>query len=536
VRQATACCDGLQPKRRLGPEAIGEHPALSAHNPLVLVRQTLEIALPSRERAGKLARPRAADSGKRHAVKPFWSWDRSNGRGCSGGKRRGARTPYRSWRAARAALAKRKRLARKGALPTTRSLPGYVRSLPFRWQGTAGRLDRVLDPHGHFARRWGKHWPTGKGITARLKRHRKALERQGWILCAEHIGNKGQVCARPAQGAPAPRHLGSPSSVLARTHDHSGGGELRGLDRPQAAARPLVGVRKRRTGCKDSSESSARSGPAGSPRSHAKIFAVRQIQGYRKLGGIGIFTSGSDGTPASVRTISGRFLFCRRLNLLCTGGERTLACVLARALCPGSRCRTGPSLPSFPWQAAVLPARICLIPILITIVGPIAAGKNTVAELVADRCTEAGRAVVVADVDDVAFMLRPGARRAELWLAAHRAHGALVGQWMQSTVDVVVALGPIYDQDEQQALYGQLPIGGPMCRVLIDAPLATTWRRVSADSSRGGSRQREFHERAHARYRSLVAGVPVDLKFDSSRTSAAEIADAICRAAGVTLV
>ena len=175
------------------------------------------------------------------------------------------------------------------------------------------------------------------------------------------------------------------------------------------------------------------------------------------------------------------------------------------------------------------------MPVLITIVGPIAAGKNTVAELVAERCVETGRTVAVADVDDVAFMLRPPARRAELWAAAHRAHGALVGRWMQSEVDVVVALGPIYDKDEQEALYGQLPVSGAPCRVLIDAPLATTWQRVSADSSRGGSRQREFHQSAHARYRSLLPGIPVDLKFDSSRSSAFEIADAICRAVGVTV-
>jgi hypothetical protein len=178
---------------------------------------------------------------------------------------------------------------------------------------------------------------------------------------------------------------------------------------------------------------------------------------------------------------------------------------------------------------------MCFVPVLKSIVGPIAAGKSTVAELVAERCVETGRTVVVADVDDVAFMLRPPARRAELWLAAHRAHGALVAQWMQSKVDVVVALGPIYDEDEQEALYGQLPVGETPCRVLIDAPLATTWQRVSADNSRGGSRQREYHESAHARYRSLLPGVPVDLTLDSSRSSAAQIADAISRAIGVTV-
>jgi len=177
--------------------------------------------------------------------------------------------------------------------------------------------------------------------------------------------------------------------------------------------------------------------------------------------------------------------------------------------------------------------RLRLVPILITIVGPIAAGKNTVADLIAARCEETGRTVVVADVDDVAWMLRPPARRGELWLDAHKAHGALVGRWVQSGADVVVAVGPIYDEDEQAALYGQLPTGAAPYRVLIDAPLATTWQRVSADTGRGASRQRDFHERAHARYRSLRPGIPVDLTFDSSRSSAAEIADAICRAVGI---
>lgn len=173
------------------------------------------------------------------------------------------------------------------------------------------------------------------------------------------------------------------------------------------------------------------------------------------------------------------------------------------------------------------------MPILITIVGPIAAGKNTVADLVARRCIETGRTVVVADVDDVAFMARAPEGGADLWPAAHRAHGALVGQWMRSEVDVVVALGPILDDGEHEALHGQLPAGEAPFRVLIDAPLATTWPRVTAETSRGASRQRDFHERAHARYRSLRPRIPADEIFDSSKMTAAEIADAICRATGV---
>ena len=133
------------------------------------------------------------------------------------------------------------------------------------------------------------------------------------------------------------------------------------------------------------------------------------------------------------------------------------------------------------------------MPILVTITGPIAAGKNTVADLLAQICVQTCRTVVVADVDDVAFMVPPAARTSSLWLAAHRAHGALVGAWMRSDIDVVIAVGPIYDQEEQEALYGQLPVAAHPCRVLIDAPVAVTWQRAAADTSRGASREETFH-------------------------------------------
>lgn len=51
--------------------------------------------------------------------------------------------------------------------------------------------------------------------------------------------------------------------------------------------------------------------------------------------------------------------------------------------------------------------RVRQCPILVTITGPIAAGKNTVATLLADRFIDAGRSVVI---DDVAMMVdAPGA-------------------------------------------------------------------------------------------------------------------------------
>lgn len=174
------------------------------------------------------------------------------------------------------------------------------------------------------------------------------------------------------------------------------------------------------------------------------------------------------------------------------------------------------------------------MPILITITGPIASGKNTVADQVAEHCVRTGRTVVIADVDDVADMVGdPGAGAAQLWFAAHQAHGALVAQWMQSDADVVISVGPIYTREEQSALYGRLPPDAKPLRVLIDAPLSATWQRVTEDVHRGMSRQRDFHESAHARYQSLKHQIPADLIFDSGELSAANIAGRIIETCGL---
>lgn len=171
------------------------------------------------------------------------------------------------------------------------------------------------------------------------------------------------------------------------------------------------------------------------------------------------------------------------------------------------------------------------MPSLITITGPIAAGKNTVATLLAEHYTSSGSTVVIVDVDDVAAMVAgPGAGAAGLWFAAHEAHGALVAQWMRSSIDWVIAVGPVYTQTEQRALFGALPPEVGVCRVLIDAPMSATWKRVDDDPTRGVSRQREFHTRAHERFRSLVDDIPRDLTFNSGQATAAEIAESIVSA------
>ena len=166
---------------------------------------------------------------------------------------------------------------------------------------------------------------------------------------------------------------------------------------------------------------------------------------------------------------------------------------------------------------------------LVMITGPIAAGKNTVAEHLARTFTARGHTVVVADVDDVADMVRiPGAATAGLRrFAAHEAHGALVGQWMRSAVDVVISVGPVYSDEEQEAFTRTLPDVAAVRWVVVDAPVAVTLARAQANPNRGLSRDPEFHHGAHGRFRELLAAIPAEMTFDSSVLSAEKIAVAI---------
>ncbi len=118
----------------------------------------------------------------------------------------------------------------------------------------------------------------------------------------------------------------------------------------------------------------------------------------------------------------------------------------------------------------------------------------------------------------------PCAGAAGLWFAAHEAHGALVAQWMRSDVDVVISVGPIYDASESAALFGRLPDGPGVLRILIDAPLSVTWARGPGRPTPWELRPTGVPESAHTRYRDLLPQVPSDLRFDSGAMSASDIA------------
>lgn len=165
------------------------------------------------------------------------------------------------------------------------------------------------------------------------------------------------------------------------------------------------------------------------------------------------------------------------------------------------------------------------MPILVTITGPIAAGKSTVAARLAALLSAQGTTAVIADVDDVAEMVAgPGAGATGLWPAAHAAHGAMVAQWLRSEVDAVIAIGPFHTEQEQHALHRGVPAGTPVLRVLLDADVATTWERATADETRGLSREHGFHHRAHALFRERLPGIEADLVLDTARVRAPDAA------------
>ncbi|WP_420113981.1 AAA family ATPase [Pseudactinotalea sp.] len=168
---------------------------------------------------------------------------------------------------------------------------------------------------------------------------------------------------------------------------------------------------------------------------------------------------------------------------------------------------------------------------LVTIVGPLASGKNTVATRLTELLERSGESCAVVDVDDVADMVRArGASPSWLWPTAHEIHGELVARWLASAVNVVVAVGNIYDEAEQRALEASLPEHVRALRVVLDAPIDVTWARATDDPTRGASRERDFHERAHARFRELLPRIPADVTLDTGTLSPEESARAILAA------
>jgi shikimate kinase len=168
---------------------------------------------------------------------------------------------------------------------------------------------------------------------------------------------------------------------------------------------------------------------------------------------------------------------------------------------------------------------------LVIITGPIASGKSTVADLLAQRCASQGRSVAGADLDDVAFAQDGCPDLAEFWRRAGVAHAALVRGWLAAGTEVVIAHGPISEARSYDSLRAAADHGSRTHHVLLTVRLDIALQRVAADPSRPPTALSRDPDFVRATYDAFFAlDLPsINETFDTSQTMAADIAEKLNR-------
>ena len=164
---------------------------------------------------------------------------------------------------------------------------------------------------------------------------------------------------------------------------------------------------------------------------------------------------------------------------------------------------------------------------LVIITGPIASGKSTVADLLAQRCASLGRSVASADLDDVAFAQDGCPDLATFWRRAGVAHAAIVRGWFASGTEVVIAHGPFYESRSYDSLLAAVNPGCRTLHVRLTVRFDIALERVAADTGRPPSalsRNPDFLRSTYDAFSALDLPL-TDETFDTSQTAAANIAE-----------
>ncbi len=161
-------------------------------------------------------------------------------------------------------------------------------------------------------------------------------------------------------------------------------------------------------------------------------------------------------------------------------------------------------------------------PVLVVIVGPIAAGKSTLAAEVGRRLRERGESVAVVGLDSVAEM----ALRAVDWTWTHEVHAALVRAWLATPVRTVVAEGP-GTASELDQLMRCVPEDVGVLTVVLSTRYEVALRRALKDPDRGLSKDPEFLRRDHDRFESSRPDLACDLALNSADASPATLAERV---------
>ena len=161
--------------------------------------------------------------------------------------------------------------------------------------------------------------------------------------------------------------------------------------------------------------------------------------------------------------------------------------------------------------------------------GPIASGKSALSLAVAAQLEEAEEvASAVIDLDLVYEMLDPRRRAkddADLWAEARRVAGRFTTALLAEN-RCVVAEGEFASDQALDEFVGELPDTADLRLVLLDVEFETALRRVSADVTRGLSKEETFLSRHYREFRPEWVGHDV-LRLDTTESTLSEAARAV---------
>jgi energy-coupling factor transporter ATP-binding protein EcfA2 len=157
---------------------------------------------------------------------------------------------------------------------------------------------------------------------------------------------------------------------------------------------------------------------------------------------------------------------------------------------------------------------------LVLIIGPIASGKSTLANTLANKLRNSGEAVVVVGLDTVAEMALPTLAD---WTWAHEVHGQLVGAWLEKPIQTVIAEGPETPEEIEQIMRH---VGSDVSvrTVLITTTYESALTRAATDPTRGLSKDPEFLRAMHRRFEQSRPDIAHDVQFDTGELSSDDIA------------
>lgn len=164
-------------------------------------------------------------------------------------------------------------------------------------------------------------------------------------------------------------------------------------------------------------------------------------------------------------------------------------------------------------------------PRLVVVVGPIAAGKSTLAAEVGRRLRERGESVALVGVDEVADM----ALRGLGWQWAHEVHAHVVRAWLATPVDTVIAEGPGTRAELDQLMRCNADDVGALT-VVTTIDYRTALARATRDPDRGLSKDPVFLRRMHDRFVASLPNIAADLTVDTARDSPATLAEQVVAA------